>query len=231
MGISYIYKLKNIKTGKYYIGVQYGKQANPLNLWNTYFTSSKYVNENKNDFTVVYAKPRKDSRQYEARFLQRIYNIYGKDKFCEILYNRNLAPGIINDDNERKRISERLKQRWNSGKMKGIHKKATETRKKRTYKQYNHSPAICESISKRMKKNNPMFREDVKEKHKKSINTLEITIKKSERAKGNTYNKGRKWYNNGKISKMLYECPEDWVAGRLNPHWNYKRKINEQKTT
>ena len=26
--------------------------------------------------------------------------------------------------------------------------------------------------------------------------------------------KGRKWYNNGVISKMLYECPEGWSKGR-----------------
>ena len=25
---------------------------------------------------------------------------------------------------------------------------------------------------------------------------------------------GRNWYNNGKITKMLYECPPGWVKGR-----------------
>lgn len=217
-----------MNTGKYYIGCQYGKEASPENFWKTYFTSSKYVKENIDEFEIVYVKARKDARYYEQKLLSRIYSLYGITRFCEIMINRNLAPGIIHDENEKKRISKRLKERWNSGKMKYAHEKAKETKKTRIYKKYNHSQEVCESISKRMKNNNPMFRDDVKIKHKKAINTPENIKQKSERAIGNTYTKGKKWYNNGEISKMMDFCPEGWFVGRLNPHWNYKRKkINE----
>lgn len=39
----YYYKLKFKPTGQYYVGIQYGKHADPSNLWNKYFTSSKVI--------------------------------------------------------------------------------------------------------------------------------------------------------------------------------------------
>ena len=44
------------------------------------------------------------------------------------------------------------------------------------------------------------------EEHKKRL---------SEANKGNTATKGKHWYNNGKINKMAYECPEGFVPGML----------------
>jgi hypothetical protein len=85
----YIYKLRNKLTGQYYIGVQYGKKSNPSNLWKTYFSSSKYVLENKENFEVVYTKPREDAREYESKLLNRIFRIFGKEKFLQIMFNRN----------------------------------------------------------------------------------------------------------------------------------------------
>lgn len=32
-------------------------------------------------------------------------------------------------------------------------------------------------------------------------------------------NKGKHWYNNGKINKFCYECPEGFVKGFLDPRW------------
>ena len=32
---------------------------------------------------------------------------------------------------------------------------------------------------------------------------------------GNTASKGMHWYNNGKINKLCYECPEGFTPGRL----------------
>jgi hypothetical protein len=46
----YTYLIKWSATGKYYYGAQYGKSANPKNLWSTYFTSSKYVKKYRKDF-------------------------------------------------------------------------------------------------------------------------------------------------------------------------------------
>ena len=34
-------------------------------------------------------------------------------------------------------------------------------------------------------------------------------------SKGNTYVRGRHWFNNGKISKRAKECPEGFVPGRI----------------
>ena len=39
--------------------------------------------------------------------------------------------------------------------------------------------------------------------------------KLSEAKKGNTANRGKHWFNNGKINKFCYECPEGFVPGRL----------------
>ena len=33
---------------------------------------------------------------------------------------------------------------------------------------------------------------------------------------GNTASKGMHWYNNGKINKLCYECPDGFVPGRLS---------------
>ena len=41
-------------------------------------------------------------------------------------------------------------------------------------------------------------------------------------AKGNTNVRGKRWFNNGKISKRAFECPEGFVPGRLS--WKTKIK-------
>jgi hypothetical protein len=92
-----------------------------------------------------------------------------------------------------------------------------------------NTPLTRKKTSDRMKINNPMFDENVKKKHKDKINSQEVREKKSKSKKGNTNVKGKSWYNNGIECAMLFEkdVPEGWKKGRLNPHWNYKRKINE----
>ena len=40
-------------------------------------------------------------------------------------------------------------------------------------------------------------------------------MKISEAMKGNTHTKGMKWFNNGKINKVCFECPEGFVPGKL----------------
>jgi hypothetical protein len=225
----YVYKIKSKHTGKCYIGCQYKKTANPNNFWKKYFTSNKYVKENVQEFQIVYVKPREDAREYERKLLSRLYSFYGKEKFCKLLLNRNLAPGIIHDEEERERISERLKKRWANGKMKNAQKKSTATKKTRVYAKVEFSVEVRRNISKRMKENNPMFDEDTRKKHKESMNTPESLKKKSKISKGNIYVKGKTWYNNGIECKMLFDCPEGWIKGRLNTHWNQNRKKKYEK--
>ena len=45
--------------------------------------------------------------------------------------------------------------------------------------------------------------------------SLEQRRKQSEFMKGNTHTKGMRWFNNGKINKVSFECPEGFVPGML----------------
>ena len=45
--------------------------------------------------------------------------------------------------------------------------------------------------------------------------TEETKNKMSEAHKGNTATKGMHWYNNCKINKVCYECPDGFVQGML----------------
>ena len=95
-----------------------------------------------------------------------------------------------------------------------------------------HKPSeeIRKNYSERMKKNNPMFDENVKQKHLLSMKSSETIKKKSQSKRGNTNVRGKVWYNNGQISKMFNSPPDDtWSKGRLNPHWNINRNKNEKK--
>tara|TARA_Y100000310_G_scaffold345352_1_gene464048 strand:- start:10022 stop:10684 length:663 start_codon:yes stop_codon:yes gene_type:complete len=111
----YFYKIRNKETGQYYVGSQYGKKSNPKNLLVEYFTSSKLVHKlGIENFEIIYIKERPDAREYESRYLKRVYKILGRDRFCEILLNRNTAPGILLDEdminhaNKKRKISSKL---------------------------------------------------------------------------------------------------------------------------
>ena len=59
-------------------------------------------------------------------------------------------------------------------------------------------------------------RRKMRESHKGKPKSEEHKKKLSESAKGkNTWIKGRRWFNNGKINKRAKECPEGFVPGRL----------------
>lgn len=73
-----------------------------------------------------------------------------------------------------------------------------------------HSEESKKKISENHKdingENNPMYG-----KH----HTAESIQKMSYAKKGNTWSRGKHWYNNGKINKFCYECPDGFVPGRL----------------
>ena len=122
MSKPYFYKIKNKLTGKYYVGSQYGKNANIDNLFSTYFTSSQRIkdiilNEGTQLFEVVYANERADAREYEAYYLNRCYSLLGRDKFLSIFYNRSLSPGILLDNDIIKRQTSTKKRRWANGEI------------------------------------------------------------------------------------------------------------------
>ncbi len=232
----YVYILKEINTNKKYVGVQYNKKANPNDLMTKYFTSNKNIKSNPNNFAIARVKISKRARDLERRYLRYLYYKLGKVIFLDLYLNRNLAPGIIHDSAECARISERMKRLWTTNERRKKHKQDLEKRiingfyeSRKGIDPFNEETKLF--FSKRMKIDNPMFNQDVKNKHKEKMNSPEIKQIRSKNSRGNTYAKGRVWYNNGKISKMFKDLPnsnEGWVKGRLNPHWNYKRKKDEK---
>lgn len=78
--IPYFYRVCFKPTGQYYIGIQYGKDAHPTNLWDKYFTSSKVVKSlikqyGLSSFTYKVTKTfntAKEAMHYESRFLLRV---------------------------------------------------------------------------------------------------------------------------------------------------------------
>ena len=85
--IPYTYYLFHLSTGKKYYGAQYGKNANPSNLWTTYFSSSKKVKElikqyGKDSFVVQIRKTFSnvvDTHNWEQKVLRRIKAIERDD--------------------------------------------------------------------------------------------------------------------------------------------------------
>ena len=83
----YAYLIGWSKYNKWYYGIQYGKTANPENLWKTYFTSSEFVKE----FREKYGEPdiieirkifflAEESLIWEEKVLRRI-NAVNSDKW------------------------------------------------------------------------------------------------------------------------------------------------------
>ena len=85
---------------------------------------------------------------------------------------------------------------------------------------------VKEVFSERMTRDNPMHDPETRNKHSASMKSKERFEKLSKAKKGNTNVRGKSWFNNGVKTGMFFECPEGWTKGRLNPHWNHKRKKN-----
>jgi hypothetical protein len=85
------------------------------------------------------------------------------------------------------------------------------------------------NLSERMKKENPMHNAEAKDNHLKAMRSDSRREKLSKAKKGNTNVRGKSWFNNGVKSGMFFECPVGWNRGRLNPHWNHKRKRNVEQ--
>lgn len=221
---AYIYKLKNKRTNQIYIGTQYKSSARKEDFWIKYFTSCNTVIQNIQDYEVLYVKERADARDYEAKLLQRIYRLYGKEYFLKKMINRNLAPGIIHDTDSKREMSRRMKNRWKSGEMFLHHAKAISTKRTRIYNPPHLTVEEKERRSSRMKNNNPMHSAESRARHKERMNDPDVKQRRVEKMKNKAYTKGKSWYNNSIESKMFFDPPEGWVKGRLNPHWNYSRK-------
>lgn len=79
--------LKHINTNTFYYGVRYANGCSPTDLWTTYFTSSKYVNELINTYG-------KDSFIYEIR---KIFNNKQKARLWEHKVLKRISAVSRND--------------------------------------------------------------------------------------------------------------------------------------
>lgn len=192
----YFYKIKEISTGRYYVGCQYGKNSNPDNLFKTYFTSNQYIKSKPSEeFIIEKIITRSDAREYEKRYLKKCYNILGREKFLSLMINRNLAPGILNTPET---IAKANIKRKVSNKISAKKLVAAGTHN------FLHQP-------------NPSWKEENKQKISKRMKgnklgslrkmTPELRSKLSEKSKGNTNVKGYKWWTNGTVNRRSKEIP------------------------
>jgi hypothetical protein len=66
--LAYTYLLTHVPTGKRYYGVRYSKKADPLELWVTYFSSSRYVKAlPREEFTAEVRKTFSDPKDAQPR--------------------------------------------------------------------------------------------------------------------------------------------------------------------
>ena len=197
----YYYVIRHKPSGKLYAGSQYGKNSDPSNLWETYFTSSKLVKEliekdGVDSFEIEYIDCRPDAREYEQEYLMAMYKKYGREMFLDKFLNRNLSPGILLTEeiiakaNEKRKISNSISA-----------KKLIEEGRHNFQLFPAHENLECrKKTSKRMMGNNyGSFRQI----------TDELRDKLSEKSKGNTNVRGTKWWTNGTINKRSRECPGD----------------------
>lgn len=195
----YFYKILHKPTGKFYVGSQYGKFSDPKKFWKTYFTSSKFVKEliikdGETSFEIVKIYVRDDARDYEKRFLKKVYNYMGKDRFLETFLNRNIAPGILLTEeiitraNFKRKIS-------NSLSAKKLYEEGRHNFQLKNASDYDH---VRKLRSERMLGNNHGSKRKM---------TDELKNKLSEKSKGNTNVRGTKWWTDGTVNKRSKECP------------------------
>ena len=98
-------------------------------------------------------------------------------------------------------------------------KKMSETHKGE--KNHNYGKKMSEEQKKKIseaekgKKLSEETKKKLSEAHKGCKHSEDAKKKISEMRKGKTPTKGMHWYNNGKINKLCYECPEGFVPGRI----------------
>lgn len=204
----YFYKIQEITTGKYYVGCQYGRKADPSNFFVTYFTSNQYVKSStKENFKIITIIERGDARNYEKRYLSKCYRILGREKFLEYFINRNLAPGIINTQETIAKANIKRKVSNRNAALKRI--------QDGTHNFLNNKYARTEEWRMKIKRrmNSDQNPSKNPETVKKRI-TEEFRKKQAEGAKGNTNVLGYKWWTDGTINKRAKECPgENFYRG------------------
>jgi len=202
----YFYKILHKNTGKIYVGSQYGKNSDPKNLWKSYFSSSVYVKKLIEDygiesFEILTIKERPDAREYEQRYLLKMYYILGRDKFCNIFINKSLSPGILLTEEmiEKANIKRRISNSISSKKL------LEEGRHNFQLKHASSYEHVRKKSCERMIGNTYALGRIVTDETKNKI---------AEGVKGNTNVRNTKWWNNGNERKRSKTSPgESWKEG------------------
>lgn len=218
----YTYLIGWSKLDTWYYGCRWSKDANPDDLWKTYFTSSKYVKEfavnNGNPDIIEVRKVFYDAdacRLWEHKVLRRMM-VSNKTKWLNktdsisIKYDVHPLLGTNISEETKKKISEKAKLRFSSGvqksnKGKKFGKQSAEFIEKRIAKLKGQKrPKQSEKM---LGSNNPMFgkKSALKEHSNESIQKM-IQMKV-----------GKKRYNNGIKNKMFYpnSVPKGWNLGSI----------------
>jgi hypothetical protein len=94
--IPYVYLIKNKTTQMKYLGVRYAKGCHPIDLWNTYFTSSKLVHRLINEFgkddwiiKILHSFPNSPDLaiQNEAKYFSKIK---GRKDYLNMCYSSGI---------------------------------------------------------------------------------------------------------------------------------------------
>ena len=99
MTTPYTYLLKHLPTGKLYYGCRYAIGCTPIEFWNSYKTSSKYVKELIHQYgeeTFMYEIRKtfdnaNDARLWEHKVLRRM-NVVHREDFLNMTDNISISP-------------------------------------------------------------------------------------------------------------------------------------------
>jgi hypothetical protein len=215
--MQYYYRIRHKNTGMVYVGCQYGRNADPSLFFRKYFTSSKTIHQlimedGKDSFEVVKVVEMKDARMFEHKVLRYCYRKLGKDTFIKKFYNRNIAPGILLDEDSILRAnSESKRQKMieiaNKRVSEGTHNFLI------PYERTEYHKELC-----RQKQIGNRYAAG-------RVLTDEQKQHAAEKSKGNTNVRGKFWWNNGTHMKRSIDCPgEGWIKGALKHSEETKKK-------
>lgn len=231
MTVPFTYLIGWSKHSKFYYGVRYRHNCSPDELWVKYFTSSKTVKRLRIELgepDIIQVRRTfanaKDAQEWEHRVLVRIQAVKRSDFINKHdMISKNVWKGEKLSETHKKNIGNAIRGR----------KQDPEWIKKRTTDVWTgrkHSTASLEKMSlshKGISRAGWHHSEETKTKLKKwhAENKPSLGLKRSDEMKAalreqnigaNNPNYGKRWWNDGTISKLSTEKPgETWVPGRL----------------
>lgn len=129
---------------------------------------------------------------------RRLVNISAAElKALDMYYNRPAEELIFLTESEHYLLHPSMLGKHHSEEAK---KKIGKASKKRNTGEKNPMYGKCHSAESRRKMSEAAKRRQFSEEHRNKLNETR---------------KGRRWYNNGKIEKLCYECPDGFLPGRL----------------